>query len=51
MKHERLPRIVLFGQLFRPRQKEGHPWLVWEDAARKDLRKISNFLEDVKSFE
>jgi hypothetical protein len=43
-----LPKIVLVGQLFRAKQKEGCPRLGWEDVTRKDLREMGTSWEDVK---
>ena len=39
MKDDRMPKIVLCGQLYRAKKKSGHPRLGWEDVIKKDLEK------------
>ena len=48
MKDDRLPKIVLFGQLSKAKWKAGRPQLGWEDVAKKDLREMGTSLEGVK---
>ena len=40
MKNDRLPKIVLFSQLFRAKLKAGRPRLGWEDVINKDLKEM-----------
>ena len=40
MKDDRLPKIVLFGQLSGATRKACRPCLGWEDVINKDLKKI-----------
>jgi len=35
MKDDRLPKIVLFGQPSRAKQKAGRQWLEWEDVKER----------------
>ena len=48
MKGDRLPKIVLFGQLSGAEQKAGCSRLWWEDAINKDLKEIGTSWEGVK---
>ena len=45
---DRLPKIALFGQPSRAKQKEGGPCLGWEDVIKKDLKEMGTFWEGVK---
>ena len=45
---DRLPKIALFGQLFRAKRKVGRPRLGWKDVIKKDLKEIGTSWEDVK---
>jgi hypothetical protein len=47
IKDDRLPKIVLFGQTSRAKQKAGRPRLGWEDVIKKDLRVIGTSWEGV----
>ena len=40
MKHDRLPKIFLFGQLPRAKQRAGHPRLGWVNDIKKDLKEM-----------
>ncbi|XP_065580646.1 uncharacterized protein LOC136040334 [Artemia franciscana] len=40
MKDDRLPKIVLFSQPSRAKQKAGLPLFGWEDFIKKDLKEI-----------
>ena len=40
MKDDRLPKIVLFGQLSGAKRKAGHPCMGWEDVINKDLKEM-----------
>ena len=48
MKRDRFPKIVLFGQPSRDKQKAGRTQLQWEDAAKKDLREMRTLWKGVK---
>ena len=48
MKADRLPKIVLFGQLSGATQKAGHPCLGWEDVINKNLKEMGTSWEGVK---
>jgi len=48
MKDVRFPKIVLFGQPSRAKQKAGHPRLGWEDLTKKDLKEMRSFWVGVK---
>ena len=48
MKDDRLPKIVLFGQLSGATRKAGPPCLGWEDVINKDLKGMETFWEVVK---
>jgi hypothetical protein len=48
MKEDRLPKIVLFGQPSRDKQKAGRPPLGWEDVIKKDLKEMGTSWEGVK---
>jgi hypothetical protein len=48
MNDDRLPKMVLVGQLSRVKRKAGHPRREWEDVVRKDLREIVTSWEGVK---
>ena len=49
MKDDRLPKIVLFGQPFRAKQKAGRPRLKWGgDVVRKHLREMETSWKGVK---
>ena len=47
MKDDILPKIVLFCQPSRVKQRAGRPRLRWEDVIKKDLREIWTSWEDV----
>ena len=49
MKDGRLSKIVLFGQLYRAKKKEGIPRMGREEAVRKDLRKFVTSWEGLKN--
>ena len=40
MNDDKLPKIVLFGQLFGATRKAGRPHLGWEDVINKDLKEM-----------
>ena len=48
MKDDRLPKIVLFGQQSRVKQKASRLWFGWEDLIRKDLREMGRSWEGSK---
>ena len=48
MKNDRLPKIVLIGQPFKPRRMTFRFGMEWKDAIRKDLREIETSYEGVK---
>ena len=48
MKDDRLPKIVLFGQLSGATRKAGRPCLGWKDVIKKDLKEMGTSWEDVK---
>jgi len=48
MKNDRLPKIFLFGQSSRAKQKTGRPRLGWEDVINKDLNELGTSWEGVK---
>ena len=48
MKHDILPKIVLFGQPSRVKWKAGCPLLGWEDIIKKDIKKMGTSWEGVK---
>ena len=48
MKHDILPKIVLFGQSSSAEQKTGYPRLGWEDVIKKNLKEIGTSWEGVK---
>jgi len=48
VKDDRLPKIVLFSQLSRAKQKAGCPQLRWEDVIKEDLKGIETSWEGVK---
>ena len=48
MKDYRLPKIALFGQPSRAKQKADRLWLGWEDLAKKDLREMRTFYAGAK---
>ena len=49
MKDDRLPKIVLFGQLSGATGKAGCPRLGWENVLNKDLKEMGTSWEGVKS--
>ena len=48
MKNDRLPKIVLFDEPSRTKQKAGRPQLGWENVIKKDLREMGTSREGVK---
>ena len=48
VKDERLPKIVLFDQPSRAKQKAGRPCLGWEDVIKKDLKEMGTSWAGVK---
>ena len=48
MKDDRLPKIVIFGQLSGATWKAGRRCLGWEDVINKDLKENGNFLGGCK---
>ena len=48
MKDEKLPKIVLFGQLSKTRGKAGRPRLGWKDVTKKDLKEMGTSWEGIK---
>jgi hypothetical protein len=47
-KDDRLPKVVLFGQPSRAKQKAGRPRLGWEDVIKKDLKEMGTSWVGVK---
>jgi len=45
---DRLPKIVLFDEPSRDKQKASRPWLKWEDVIKKYLKEIEASWEGVK---
>ena len=48
MKDDRLPKIVLFGQLSKAKRKAGRPGLGWEDVIKKVFKGNGNFMSGCK---
>jgi hypothetical protein len=48
IKYDRLPKIILFAQLSRAKQKAGRPPLGWEDVVKKDVKKMGTLLAGIK---
>ena len=48
MKDDRLPKIVLFGQPSRAKQRAGRPHLGWRGVIKKDLKEMRTSWEVVK---
>ena len=48
MKDDKLPKIVLFGQLSWAKRRACHPQLGWEDVIKKDLKEMGTSWEGVK---
>jgi len=48
MKDKRFPKILLFSQPSRAKQKASHPRLVWGYTVKKDLREMGASWEGVK---
>ena len=44
----RLPKMVIFGEPSRTRQKAGRPRLGWEDVIKKDLGEMGTSWEGAK---
>ena len=47
MKDDRLPKIVVFGEPSRAKQKAGRPRLGWEDVIKKDLKEMGTSWEGI----
>ena len=45
MKDDKFPKIVLFDQPYRAKQKAGRSRMGWEEVVRKDLREIGTYWE------
>ena len=45
MKDDTLPKILLFGQSSRAKQKAGCPRFGWEDVIKKDFKEMRTFRE------